>query len=178
VKRTILALLGFTVTAAVVLAQAPSAPPRPAPEVKSLEYFVGKWSVESDIQPGLFGPGGKYKGTESWEPFTGGFHVVGETEGKGPKGEVKGHGVMAYDAESKAYVYQGIDSTGWTGSGKGSLSGDTWTWSSEAKVDGKPMKMRTIIKQVSKDAYTWKSEASPDGQAWKLVEEGKGTRVK
>lgn len=177
-KRIILAVLGLTVTAAVVLAQAPAAPPKPAPEAKNLEYFVGKWSVESDIEPGPLGPGGKYTGTESWEPFTGGFHIVGKAEGKGPKGELKSHGMMSYDTDSKAYVYQGIDSTGWAGSYKGSLSGDTWTWSGEAKVDGKPMKMRSIIKQVSADAYTWKFEASPDGQTWKLVEAGKGTRVR
>ena len=177
-KRAMLALLGLTVITAVVLAQTPAAPPKPAPEVKNLTYFVGKWSVESDIKPGPLGPGGKYTGTESWEPFTGGFHFVGKSEGKGPKGEVKAHVVMGYDSDAKGYVYQGIDSTGWTGSGKGSLSGDTWTWWSEAKVEGKPMKMRTVIKQVSPDAYTWKFEASPDGQAWNPVEEGKATRVK
>ena len=55
-KRTILAVLGLTVTTAFVLAQAPAAPPKPAPEAKNLEYFVGKWSVESNVEPGPLGP--------------------------------------------------------------------------------------------------------------------------
>ena len=43
----VILICGFT---SLLLAQAPPAPPKPGPEHKKLEYFVGKWTVESEIK--------------------------------------------------------------------------------------------------------------------------------
>jgi hypothetical protein len=34
-------------------------PPAPAPELKKLDYFAGNWSVEANMKPSSYGPGGK-----------------------------------------------------------------------------------------------------------------------
>src|SRR3981081_1614314 len=37
--------------------------PKPAPELKKLDYFAGTWAAEGDMKPGPTGPGGKFTGT-------------------------------------------------------------------------------------------------------------------
>ena len=57
-------LVAYGVAAAVlcgtvsVLAQAPPTP-KPGPEHKVIEYFIGKWTGQAEVKPGPFGPGGK-----------------------------------------------------------------------------------------------------------------------
>jgi len=38
--------------------------PKPAPELKQVEYFVGTWFSEGDMKPSPMGPGGKMTMTE------------------------------------------------------------------------------------------------------------------
>ncbi len=57
----VILICGFT---SLLLAQAPPAPPKPGPEHKKLEYFVGKWSVESEIKANEFVPAGRVKPSE------------------------------------------------------------------------------------------------------------------
>ena len=160
------------------LAQSPAEAPKPGPEQKKLEYFVGKWSLEGEMKPGPMGPGGKMTGSESCEWFKGGFHVVCQSSGNSPMGEAKGMGIMGYSAEGKHYTYYGVDNTGWSDLAKGSLEGDTWNWTSEGTMGGKPMKGRYTIKQLSADSYTFKGEISIAGGPWTVMMEGKETRAK
>ena len=39
--------------------------PKPGPEVKKLDYFVGTWSVEGTIAQGPWGAGGKFTTTDT-----------------------------------------------------------------------------------------------------------------
>src|SRR5690349_11084778 len=70
-------ICGFT---SLLLAQAPPAPPKPGPEHKNLEYFVGNWTVESEIRANKFVPAGKTVGTDTLGP--GGFYVESLAEGQ------------------------------------------------------------------------------------------------
>jgi hypothetical protein len=56
----VILICGFT---SLLLAQTPPAPPKPGPEHKKLEYFVGKWAGESEIKANAFVPAGKTVGT-------------------------------------------------------------------------------------------------------------------
>src|ERR1051325_8127577 len=58
----VILICGFT---SVLRAQAPPAPPKPGPEHKKLEYFVGKWTVESEIKANKYMPAGKSVSTET-----------------------------------------------------------------------------------------------------------------
>ena len=65
-------ICGFT---ALALAQAPPEPPKPGPEHKKLEYFLGKWTVESEIKANKYMPAGKGVSTETCTLGPGGFYA-------------------------------------------------------------------------------------------------------
>ena len=74
----VILICGFT---SRLLAQAPPAPPKPGPEHKKLEYFVGKWTVESEIKANEFVPACKTVSTETCTLGPGGFYVESRNEG-------------------------------------------------------------------------------------------------
>jgi hypothetical protein len=151
--------------------------PKPGPEVKKLGYFVGTWKSEGEIKQNPFMPAGKFTSTDKCEWFPGGFHVVCHTTGKGPMGPVHGLGVLAYNSEDKAYTYFGIDSSGFMEAGsKGTIDGNTWTYTSEEKMGGKTYHGRyTMV--ASADSYTYKYESSEDAKTWMLIMDGKETKA-
>ncbi len=175
--RALAALLTCS-AAAVVLAQAPSSPPKPGPEHQKLAYFAGKWASEGDTKPGAFGPGGKFTFTETCEWFAGGFALVCHSEGKFGENTEKGLSVMAYDPSEKTYIYFETSSSGENVYSHGTVAGDTWTWNNEGKMNGKPTRARFTLKQVSADSATYKFEMAAGDEPLKLVMEGKQTRVK
>jgi hypothetical protein len=59
----VILICGFTPPA---LAQAPPERPKPGPEHKKLEYFVGTWRTEGEIKPNEFLPAGKIVTTETY----------------------------------------------------------------------------------------------------------------
>jgi hypothetical protein len=61
------------------------------------------------------------------------------------------------------YTLSAYDSWGEVITAKGTVSGDTWTWTSEMMMEGKSMKSRVTEKEVSKTQYTLKYESSTDG---------------
>ncbi len=161
-----------------VLGQAPSGPPKPGPEHQKLSYFAGKWASEGETKPSPFGPGGKFTFTETCEWYAGGFAIVCHSEGKMPEGTMKGLSIMGYDPEEKTYVYFETNSMGESIFSRGTVEGDTWTWANEAKMGGKPVRVRFTLKQVSADSATYKFEIGSGNEPMKLVMEGKQTRIK
>src|SRR5438046_6111373 len=57
--------------APALVAQAPPAPPKPAPEVQKLAYFAGRWNETADMKASPMGPGGKMTVASSCEWFPG-----------------------------------------------------------------------------------------------------------
>jgi hypothetical protein len=156
----------------------PMGPPQPGPEHKRLAYFEGKWTSEGEMKESPFGPAGKVTGTDVCEWFPGGFFLKCAGEGKGPMGEMKSLGLLGYSTEDKVYTYYGIDSMGMGDSAKGTLKGDTWTYTSSSKMHGKVIKSRYVLKELSPTAYsfTWQTQNEKGG--WTTVMEGKETKVK
>jgi hypothetical protein len=150
--------------------------PKPGPELKALDYFAGAWAMEGESKPGPWGPGGKFTGTAKNEWMDGGFFLVGKSEFGGAMGEGKGLAVMGYDPENKMYTYNEFNSMGENVSSKGNLEGDTWTWLTEQKMQGKVMKSRFIFKQLSPTSYTFKFDMAPEGSELATVMEGKATK--
>ena len=79
--------LAVFVLVATVTAQNPPQPPKPAPELKRLDYWVGNWTTEFEMKPGPFGPGGKTTGKvhEEWLPSS--FCVVLRANWTGAMGD-------------------------------------------------------------------------------------------
>ena len=127
-------ICGFT---ALSLAQAPPERPKPGPEHKKLEYFVGKWTVESEIKATEFGPGAKTVGTETATLGPGGFYVESRAEGQlGTR-----LAIIGYDSHAKVYTSYYASSAGLVGTGTGTVNGNTWTWMVEDKFAGKAIKV-------------------------------------
>ena len=163
-------------------AQAPTATaeqPKPGPEVQKLAYYLGTWKGEGETKGGPFGPAGKLSSTTTCEWFDGGFHLVCRGEERGPTGTRKFLNIRAYDEKAKAYTEYGISNFGeseyQTG---GSIVGNKKTFVFDTDLGGKSTKLRYTEVQVSPTLFTYKAEASVDGGPWRMIAEGKVTKVK
>ena len=182
-KRIAAALTLVVVTAVVCLAavhaQAPPAP-KPGPEHKRLNFFVGTWNSTGEMKPGPFGPGGKMAWTDTCEWFEGGFSVICRSEGKGPMGPMKSLGIIGYSAEEKVYTYYGTDNSGMTmtAAARGTVQGDTWNFTDESMFGGQKIKSRVTIKEVSPKEQTFMMEFQDKDGKWVPLQESKSTKGK
>jgi len=166
----VILICGFT---SLLLAQAPPAPPKPGPEHKKLEYFVGKWTVESEIKANEFVPAGKTVSTETCTLGPGGFYVESRAEG----GQLPTRlAIIAYDSHAKVYTSYYANSGGLVGTATGSVNGNTWTWMVEDKFAGNAIKGRTTITMSSPTQYTFKYEMADEKGGYTTVVEGKATK--
>ncbi|HEV7365706.1 MAG TPA: DUF1579 family protein [Gemmatimonadales bacterium] len=161
------------------VAAAQGAPPsKPGPEHERLGYFVGQWTAEGEVKPGPMGPGGKVTTSDNCEWFEGHYSVICRSEGTTPSGPAKSIGILGYSPEEKVYTYYGIDNSSMTMASvpKGTLKGDTWTYTDEGTMGGKKYKSRVIIKELSPTSYNFKMDMQgPDGK-WMPMMETRNTK--
>jgi len=167
----VILVCGFT---SLLLAQAPLAPPQPGPEHKKLEYFVGKWTAESEIKANGYVPAGKGVSTATSTLGPGGFYIEGLAEGAQIPTT---RSIIAYDSHAKAYTIFYASSAGLVGTGIGSLNGNTWTWMVEDSFAGKVVKGRTTVTMVSPTETTSKYEMADGKGGYTTIVEGKSTKV-
>lgn len=166
----VILICGFT---SLLLAQAPPAPPKPGPEHKKLEYFVGKWTVEAEIKANDYMPGGKTVSTETGTLGPGGFYVESRVEG----GQLPTRlAIMAYDSHAKVYTSYYASSVGLVGTATGSINGNTWTWMVEDKFAGQAVKGRTTVTTLSPTQYTFKYEMADEKGGYTTIVEGIATK--
>jgi hypothetical protein len=178
-KRPLNIFTTFAVVSAVGMQVAAAQASKPGPEHARLGYFVGKWTSEGEMKPGPMGPGGKMTSTDSCEWFEGRFSVICRGEGKTPMGPTKNIGILGYSPEEKVYTYYGVDNTNMTMASvpKGTVRGDTWTYTDESMMGGQKVKSRVILKELSPTQYTFRLEfQGPDGK-WMPAMESKNTKV-
>ena len=152
-------------------------PPKPGPEVQKLAYYIGTWKTEGEITAGPQRSASKFAETGTCEWFAGGFQLMCRHEGTRPDVSVTDLSIVAYDVEAKCYTYFTVTSLGDTARSTGSLNGNAWTFLWDGKVEGKPAKFRYVEVHVSPTSYTFKTERSVAGGPWKVLEEGKATKV-
>jgi hypothetical protein len=172
--RTILAMCLLFEAAAMAQMQ----PPKPGPEHKKLDIFAGAWTLDGTMKPGAMGPGGTMTENEKCEWMEGGFYLVCHSNYKGSMGNGSGLSMMGYSSDDKAYTYREFNSYGEFVDARGALDGDTWTWTSDEKMEGMTMKGRFTIKMTSATSYNFMYEMSQDGTKWTTAMEGKATKVK
>jgi len=175
-NRKVIFLTGIVLFSLAAWAQGA---PKPGPEVKKLDYFVGTWTSDATIAQGPWGVGGKFSSTETSEWMDGNFFVVSHSDFKMPAelgGDGKEMSIMGYDTQQNVYIYEGFNSQGHHESSKGTVSGDTWTWTSEANYDGQDVKQRSTMKILSPTSFSMKFEVSMDGTTWNTFMEGRATK--
>lgn len=153
--------------------------PKPGPEVKKLEAFAGSWTLEGDMKPSSMGPGGKVTESEKCDWMEGGFYLVCKVEFKSnTMGDGSGLSILGYSTEDKIYTYREFNSWGEFTDAKGSLEGNTWTWTSDEKMGTMLMKGRFLMKITSPTTYDFSFEMSQDGTKWTLAMDGKAAKAK
>ena len=167
------ALLIITLWLAPAFAQGP---PKPGPELQKISYFVGNWTSEGDMKAGPMGPGGKVTIQEEGKWMDGGFFVVFHSTFKTAVGNGTGIALMGYDPQESVYTYDEFNSMGEAEHAKGTLDGDTWTYTAEEKMNGQTMNGRFTIKQLTPTSYSFKFEMSPPGGEFATVMDGKATK--
>ena len=171
--------LGMLLASALMLTAAAMAqmePPKPAPELKKLDMFAGSWSLDGAIKPGTMGPGGPMSENQKCEWMEGGFYLICRAEFKSVMGNGVGLSVMGYSTDDKAYTYREFSSSGEFDDSRGSVDGDTWTWTSDEKMSGMTMKGRFTMKVTSATSYNFMFEMSRDGTKWLTVMDGKASK--
>lgn len=153
---------------------------QPGPEVKKLDYFVGTWTTEGTVAQGPWGMGGKFSSIETLEWMAGNFFVQGHSDFKMPA-EVGGDGkevsFMGYDTLQNVYTYDSFSSQGRRETSRGTVSGDTWTWSSSQTYGGQDIQQKMTVKILSPTSHSLKFEVSMDGgKTWMTFMEGKATK--
>lgn len=152
--------------------------PKPGPEHKKLDMFAGSWVLDGDMKPSPMGPGGKTTENEKCSWMDGGFFLVCHVDFKSPMGNGSGMSVLGYSTDDKAYTYREFNSWGEFTDSKGSVDGDTWSWTSDEKMGDMIMKGRFTMKVLSSTSYNFSFEMSPDGTKWTTVMDGKATKGK
>ena len=169
-----------SVLASFILLAVSAAAQTPAnSELKKLDYFSGTWVTDATVQPGPWGAGGKFTSTSinQWKPD--GSALICQRKYSMPA-EIGGDGsatvTMSYDPASHSYAATETNSQRGTIVSKGTLTGDTWTWTSTANYNGMDIQQELTLKPISDTSYTLKFETSVDGTNWLTFMEGKVTR--
>jgi Protein of unknown function (DUF1579) len=174
----IVALSLIALLSAVALVHGKMQTHKPGPELKKLDYFAGTWNWDAEMKAGPLGPGGKVTLTERYKWMDGGFFLISHTDFKTPMGDGTGLSLYGYDRETKVYTYDEYNSMGEAIHSKGTLEGDTWTYTCDQNMEGQAFKGRFTMKMLSATAYTIKFEISPNGASWTTVMEGRATKTK
>ena len=173
------AILLSSVVLFAACAWAQMAPPKPGPELKKLDYFVGSWTADGAVTQGPWGAGGKFSISDTTEWTLGNFYVEGHGNFKMPAevgGEGKAVSLMGYDVNENVYTRDEFNDQGQHEVSKGTVSGDTWTWTGSQVYGGQEIKQKMTIKVLSPTSYTMKFEISIDGTTWMTFMEGKATK--
>jgi hypothetical protein len=153
--------------------------PKPGPEVKKLDYFVGTWTVEGTIGQGPWGAGGKFTSTDTSEWMPGNYFLVRHSDFKMPPelgGDGKATAFMGYQTDQNRYTYDAFNSQGRREVSKGTVSGDGWTWTSTQSYGGQEVQQKRTIKVLSPASYGIKFEVSLDGTNWMTFLDAKATK--
>jgi len=159
-------------------AQAQMEMPKPGPELKKLDMFAGSWIMDGDIKPGPMGPGGKMTENERCKWMDGGFFLVCHWDFKSSMGNGTETSYMGYDVDDKVYTFDAFNSMGEAVHAKGKVNGDTWTWTSDSKMAGQPVKTHFIMRVSTPTSYSVKYDMSQDGTTWTTLMDGKATKQK
>jgi Protein of unknown function (DUF1579) len=174
-KRSGVILAIWTALAAASVGQMDT--PKPSPERKKLDVFAGSWTLNGDLKASSMGPSGKMTETEKCEWMEGDFFLVCHADAKTTMGNGTAVSFLGYSTDDKTYNYREFNSYGEFTESKGSLEGDTWTWTGDDKMGATVMKGRFTMKMTSPASYDFTYEMSPDGTKWTLVLDGKATKA-
>jgi Protein of unknown function (DUF1579) len=133
--------------------------PKPGPEHKRMEVFIGKWINEGHTIASAGAPSLKIPTSDVYEWMPGGFFVLHTAYGRIGDMDVGGTEIIGYDAASGTYRSHFFDSQGNTTTDELTVDGDTWTWrgaqTRTTAVFGDNGKTQTAHHERSDDGVNW-----------------------
>jgi hypothetical protein len=173
-RRSLLLTAGLALGALSLAAQegkpeakaAPAMPmPKPGPEMAKLKRMAGTWHVEESIEASPMGPAGHGHGTGKVVLGPGGLSLlIDYTSAAGHMKGYKGHGLVAWDGEAKAYKQAWADNMApQLMLSSGNWDGDSLVMTAEGTMMGKPFKSRDTITFQKEGGYTIVTDFSLDG---------------
>jgi hypothetical protein len=176
--KTLITLIAAACLVGAAFAQQPNQPPKPGPEYKAYDVWVGDWQYEGETVASPLGPAGKFAGKQTARWILNGFFLEFRWEEKGPLGDVGAVELDWYDAATKSYPYQGFQNNGDMYSSIGTVSGNVWKSSGTVTHQGIKYQTRGASTfAVDGMSFTWESEVSADGKTWQVFAKGKATKV-
>ena len=176
--QQIFAVLVLVTWATAAATQTPPQARNPGLERQRLAYFIGTWRIEGEVRQSIFGPAGKFSGSLRHEWILGRFFYITHHEERNLSGTHAAMAVTAYDSKKGVYTDYWFDDGGGVNRSEGTVSGNTWTWTTQYTVDGSEVKARTTITTTSPTTYDFTWELAPHGTDWMIVQTGKATKTK
>jgi hypothetical protein len=176
-KRAVVGVAVLVLVAGVVLrAQAP----KPYPELKKLQPFIGEWVSEGEDKATPLGPAGKTTGKATGKWMLNGFHLEWEYAYTNEANQkFSGREIDCYDPISKTFPARWFENDGSYTSGAYIPNGNVIVFQGTTTNATRKYEFRqTYTYAPDFNSYTYKAEISLDGKVWILGNEGKGTRVK
>ena len=177
--KRIAVVAGMVILVFAVSLWAQTTAPKPDPEFKKFDVFLGHWTYEGENKAGPFGPASKVTGEETGKRILGGFFIQFQISTKGAMGESRSIEIVGYDPANKAFSSNEYYDDGTTASGAYAFNGNTFTYKGKVIVGGKPyMVTNTMIFTADSMSFAVKGDISTDGKAWAPLFEGQFTKAK
>jgi hypothetical protein len=162
-----------------VAAWAQTTAPKPDPEIKKFDVFLGHWTYVGEYKAGPLGPASKVTGEMAMKPILGGFFLQDQATEKGPMGETRVIEIVGYDSANKAFFSNEYHDDGSTASGVYVFNGNTLVYTGKFIVGGQPYMLKAAITPpADSKGVTAKAEISTDGKTWVPFFEYQYTKVK
>ena len=176
-KRIALAV-GLVVLVFAVSVRAQTMAPKPDPELKKFDVFLGDWTYAGEYTAGPLGPASKVTGELTIKKILGGFFFQNQATEKGPLGETRFIEIVGYDPMKKGLVSNEYHSDGTVLSGAYSFDENTCTYTGQLLVEGKPIMVKNVLTfSADRMIVMAKGELSLDGNTWVPWVEAKYTKA-
>jgi len=176
-KRIILASCSAVLVFAILL-RAQTTAPKPDPEIKKFEVFLGHWTYEIEYKASPLGPAIKVTGELSGRKILRGFFFEMQAVERGATGETRAVEIVGYDPVNKAFFSTEYHDDG-------NMSSQTYVFNGNMVIDtgrftvgGKAYMFKaTMILAADSMSFVGKGEISTDGNSWAPWFETKYTKV-
>jgi roadblock/LC7 domain-containing protein len=171
-------VVGLVVLVFAVSVWAQTMAPKPDPEIKKFDVFLGHWTYTVEYKAGPLGPASKATGDLTIKKILGGFFFQTQATEKGPMGETQFMEIVGYDPANKKFLSNEFHSDGIMFSGTYAVNGNIWTYMGKITVEGKPIMVKNVM-TLAADMMILeaKGEISTDGNTWVPWVEAKYTMV-
>jgi hypothetical protein len=169
--------MAVLIGAAAVRAQSPA--PKPGPEQKKLEIWVGDWTYEGENMATPFRPASKHAGKASVRPILGGFFVEWHGEETGPAGTTLWLEIDGYDPLNKKFMWNNFSDDGSFNTVTYTIETNTVKCSGTSLQGEKQYKFRaSVVFAPDLMSSVEKGEISVDGKTWMPSYENRWTKIK